>query len=151
MSPAPRREPGYKGAVRIPPLVGWRLAVILLGYAAATLLVQALDGGLAGEPRPLGGSHFAFGLVLAMTVMPGPLLGLFVTPASGERLRGLAVGGCGVTAFVALLGGIYLGKRLGGEGPAGAGAWVAIAWCALALPLAGVDFLRLRRGDPPPG
>jgi hypothetical protein len=134
--------------VKVPPLLAWRIAVVALGLVAATLLVRALDRGLSGGERPLSGSHLAFGSLLALTVMPGPLLGFFATPRSGVRLRGLAVGGAATTAFAALLGGAFLAPRLFGPGPAGLAEGIAFAWCALALPLAAADFLRLRRGDP---
>jgi len=148
LSPAPPRARGYKGGMKASPLLLWRLAVIGIGLVSSTLLVRALDQGLVGEPRPLSGSHLSFGAVVALTVMPGPILGLFATPGSGEKLRGLAAGGSGMTAFVALLGGVLLGRRLFGEGPAGAAEGISFAWCVLALPLAAVDFLRLRTGAP---
>ena len=122
-----------------------RVGVVLLGGVAATLLVQALDRGLSGEPRPLVGTHAAFGAVLAITVMPGTILGFFVGPSSGERARGLAVGGSGVTAFAALLGGAFSYRRVA-EGGVSIVEGLTLAWAVLALVLAATDYFRLRVG-----
>ena len=129
----------------IPPLLLFRGAVVLAGAAAATLLVRALDQGLADEARPISTSHLAWGAVLALTVMPGPILGFVVGPGSGEKARGLAVGGCGVTALAALLGGAFAMKRFGAAGLFSVEG-LTVSWCALALALAAIDFVRLRRG-----
>jgi hypothetical protein len=119
-----------------------RWAVLGLGLAAGPLLVRGLDQGFAGAPRDLGAGHVLLGVVVALAAQPGPLLGLFVTPASGEKARGLAVGGSAVTALCALFAGALLFRRA---------AWgltegVTLLWAASALPLAAVDFLRLRGG-----
>ena len=132
--------------MKMSPLAILRLAVVASGAVAGVLLVRALDAGLAGEARDLDTGHAAAGLVLAAAVMPGPILGFFVTPASAEKARGLAVGGSAVTALAALLGGAMLYGRLSGRGGGGATEAIAFGWCALALPLAAVDFFRLRRG-----
>jgi hypothetical protein len=128
-----------------PPLLLFRAAVVLLGLAAGTLLVQALDSGLADEDRPLSAAHASWGALLAVTVMPGPLLGFFVGPGSGAKARGLAVGGCGVTAFAALLGGVFAFRRIGAAGALSVET-LTTGWAALALALAAIDFLRLRGG-----
>ncbi len=85
---------------------------------------------------------------MAAVAQPGPILGLFVTPGSGERARGLAVGGCVMTALVALFAGALLWSRVSGPRGADLAEGVTLLWAALALPLAGVDFLRLRGGPP---
>ena len=73
------------------------------------------------------------------------LLGFFVGPGSGEKARGLAVGGCGVTAFAALLGGVFAFRRIGTAGTLSVET-LTTAWAAFALLLAAIDFLRLRGG-----
>ena len=132
--------------MRVTPAAALRLGVVALGAASGVLLVRALDQGLAGDPRALGGGHLALGLVAAAAVMPGPILGFLVTPKSSERARGLAVGGSGVTALAAVFGGALLYGRLFLRPGAGITEVVAFGWCVLALPLAAIDWLRLRRG-----
>ncbi len=124
----------------------YRFVVLGLGLACGPLLVRALDQGFAAAPRDLSGGHVALGAVVAIVAQPGPILGLFVTPASGERARGLAVGGSVVTALAALFAGALLYRTLFvlREGSFAAGA--TFLWAATALPLAAVDFLRLRGG-----
>jgi hypothetical protein len=150
-APSPRR--GYNGTMRIGFPGGLRIGVIALGLAAAPLLVRALDRGLAGAERELSAGHLLLGLLVAAVAMPGPILGALARPGSGERLRGLAVGGAAVTALAALLAGAILYRRLFVAGGAGATEVLAFAWAVLALPLAALDFLRLRGGgegtDPP--
>lgn len=132
--------------MRIAPLTALRLATVALGAAAGPLLVRALDQGLAGEPRPLTFVHFLLGVLVAAVVMPGPFLGMVVDPDSGEKPRGLAVGGSAVTAFVALLSAGLLWGRIFVRRDAGLPEVLAFSWAVLALPLAILDFVRLRRG-----
>jgi hypothetical protein len=124
-----------------------RAATLAAGAVAGPLLVRSLDAGLSGAERPLGAGHVAAGLAAAAAAMPGPILGLLVTPASSERARGLAVGGSAVTALAALFAGAMAVRAL--RAPGGAAGWVeaaALAWALAALPLAAADFLRLRGG-----
>ena len=139
-------RPRYKRAVHPILLRVLRVAVLALGAAAGVVLVRALDAGLAGAPRDFGASHLAFGVLLALAVMPGPILGLFTAEASPPRLRGLAVGGSAVTAFVAALGGAMTVRALRSGRAQDAGLALVLAWCLLALPLSVVDILRLRKG-----
>jgi hypothetical protein len=132
-------------------LRAFRFAVIGLGLAAGPLLVRALDRGLAGGERDLGAGHVALGVLVALVAQPGPVLGLLVGPGSGERARGLAVGGSAVTALAALFAGALLYRRIFVSHEGGAPEIVTFAWAVLALPLAVVDFLRLRgTGTTPP-
>jgi hypothetical protein len=142
-------------SARRPILLAWlRIAVVLVGVAAGTLLVRALDQGLARGAaegaiveRALTAGHFLFGMVLALAVSPGPPSCLFVGLESGEKSRGLAFGGCVVTAFVAMVGGAFLWQRgVAPENGGGPAAWLGLAWCALALPVAVVDAIRIRFG-----
>src|SRR5262245_27203 len=94
------------------PLHLLRTGVVLLGALAGVLLVRALDEGFQGGSRPLDFGHLALGLLMAAVVMPGPLLGYLVTPASSENARGLAVGASAVTGLAAALGGAMLMRRL---------------------------------------
>jgi hypothetical protein len=121
-----------------------RFTVLGLGLAAGPLLVRALDQGLAGAPRGFTAGHLGLGVVVALVAQPGPLLGLFVTPESGEKPRGLAVGGCAVTALAALFAGALLYRRIFVLHDGGMAEGLAFLWAATALPLAAVDFLRLR-------
>ncbi len=132
--------------MRAGPLGTLRIAVLALGFTAGPLLVRALDRGLAGAPRPFTAGHLLLGALVAAVAQPGPLLGLLVTPSSGAKPRGLAVGGCAVTALAALFAGTLLFSRVfvGREGGLPEG--VTLLWAVAALPLAGVDFLRLRGG-----
>lgn len=132
-------------------LGAYRTLLVLLGLAAGVLLVRALDAGLSGESRSLSVGHAALGVVLGAAVMPGALLGYAVGPRSSDRLRGLAVGGTAVTALAALVGGALLWNRVFGDRPAGATEVTALAWCAAALPLCLIDWLRLRIGGALPG
>ncbi len=127
-----------------------RGTVLVLGGVSGPLLVRVLDEGFARADRPLGAAHLAFGLALAAAVMPGPLLCAFVDAGSAARLRGLAFGGCVVTAFVALLGGAFLWRAATASAPGGAAtaAWTGLAWCAMALPVAAADGIRVRWGRP---
>jgi len=137
---------GYKSPVRVSLPAAARCLTLGLGEVAAVLLVRVLDEGLARDLRPLDAGHLAAGLLLAAAVMPGPILCSVVSPASGARARGLAFGGCVVTSFVALLGGALLARRvLGGPGT-DATSVLALAWCAVALPTAAADALRMRAG-----
>jgi len=122
----------------------FRFAVIGLGLAAGPLLVRALDQGFAGTDRGLTPGHIALGVVVAAVAQPGPILGHFVTPDSGERPRGLAVGGAAVTALAALFAGALLYRRLFVLHEGGWAGGLTFLWAATALPLAAVDFLRLR-------
>ena len=121
-----------------------RFTVLGLGFVAGPLLVRALDQGLAGVPRGFTAGHLALGALVAAVAQPGPLLGLFVTPESGERPRGLAVGGSAVTALAALFAGALLYRRIFVLHDGGFGEGLSFLWAATALPLAAVDFLRLR-------
>ena len=148
-----------------------RFTVLGLGFVAGPLLVRALDQGLAGVPRGFTAGHLALGALVAAVAQPGPLVGLFVTPESGERPRGLAVvgadrapppapppggrlpgggarapavGGSAVTALAALFAGALLYRRIFVLHDGGLAEGLAFLWAATALPLAAVDFLRLR-------
>jgi hypothetical protein len=131
-----------------------RTCVLVSGAVAGVLMVHALDEGLGRRAIALGAGHVAAGLTLAVAVMPGPLLGAFVSPASSDKARGLAFGGSAVTAFTATLGGALLLTRWGRDG-ATLETGISLGWCALALPLAALDAWRVRLGagdpDAPPG
>lgn len=133
------------------PLAVTRAALVAVGTFAGVLLVRALDRGLRGTDVELGAGHVVFGILVGLAVMPGPILAFFVGPGHSERARGLAFGGCVVTMFAALLGGAMLWHRLFGTepGPATPAEWLALAWCALALPVAGIDAVRVRFGGGP--
>src|SRR5689334_348379 len=118
-----------------------RFAVLVLGFAAGPLLVHALDRGLAGAPRAFTAGHLLLGLVVAAAAQPGPLLGLVLTEESGERARGVAVGGSVVTALTALFAGALLARRVFVLGEGGVTEWTTLAWAAGALPLAALDAL----------
>ena len=132
--------------MKVTPVTALRIVVVALGCVAGPLLVRALDPGLAGTARTIGFGHVASGLLLAVAVMPGPLLGLFVTPRSSEKARGLAVGGSAVTALAAAFAGAVLFRRMSGGDSTGPTEVISLGWCVLSLPLAALDFLRLRRG-----
>jgi hypothetical protein len=134
-------------------LGAWRIGVVSMGFVVAPLLVRALDQGLAGSPRDFTAGHLLLGLLAGTAAQPGPILGAFVKPASGEKPRGVAVGGSVVTALLALFAGALLWRRVFVLGQGGFTEVLALAWSAAALPLAAVDFLRLRGGpgqDPAP-
>lgn len=121
-----------------------RFAVLGLGCAAGPLLVRALDQGLAGAPRGFTAGHLGLGLLVAAVAQPGPILGLFVTPGSGEKARGLAVGGTAVTALASLFAGALLYRRIFVAHEGGWAEGAAFLWAVAALPLSAIDFLRLR-------
>jgi len=125
-------------------LQAFRFTVLGLGLVAGPLLVRALDQGFAAAPRDLAAGHLALGLVVALVAQPGPILGLFVTPDSGEKPRGLAVGGSAMTALAALFAGALLYRTIFVLHEGGFAAGVTFLWAVTALPLAAVDFLRLR-------
>jgi hypothetical protein len=125
-------------------LRAFRWTVLGLGLAAAPLLVRALDQGLAGAPRDLSAGHLLLGFLVALAAQPGPILGAFVTPESGEKARGLAVGGAAVTALAALFAGALLYRRIFVAREAGFAEGVTFLWAVGALPLAALDLFRLR-------
>jgi hypothetical protein len=132
--------------MRVGPLASLRIAVLALGFTAGPLLVRALDRGLAREPRPITAGHLLLGTLVAAVAQPGPLLGILVKPSSGEKARGLAVGGCAVTALAALFAGTLLYSRIFVVRDGGLPEGVTFLWAVAALPLAALDFLRLRGG-----
>ncbi len=132
------------------PFVVLRGAALGLGAIAGVLLVQALDEGLSHAAQPLSAGHALAGLVLALVVTPGPILACFVGPTSGEKARGLAVGGCTVTGFVALVGGTMLLLRARAPMDRDLTVYVALGWCAVALASTVGDGVRIWRGAPPP-
>lgn len=144
-----RRSPVQNGRMKVGPLGILRSVVLLAGAAAGVMLVRALDAGLAGSPRALATGHLLLGIVLAAAVMPGPILGAFLAGGSSEKARGLAVGGSAVTALAAVLGGAFLWPRVTGADPTPFESYLALGWCVLALPLAAVDWWRLRGGERP--
>lgn len=123
-----------------------RFAVLGLGLVAGPLLVRALEEGFAAAPRELAAGHIALGVVVAAVAQPGPILGVFVTPESGDKARGLAVGGSVMTALAALFAGALLYRTLFVLHEGNVAAGITFLWAAAALPLAAVDFLRLRGG-----
>lgn len=125
-------------------LTAFRFTVLGLGLVAGPLLVRALEEGFAAAPRSLSVGHLALGVVVAAVAQPGPILGVFVTPESGERARGLAVGGAVVTALAALFAGALLYRSLFVLHEGNFAAGITFVWAVAALPLAAVDFLRLR-------
>jgi hypothetical protein len=137
--------------VRIARFSGFRLTCVLAGFVAATLLVRALDEGFSRQPRPLTLFHALFGLLTALVAGPGTVLAIFVTPASSEKARGLAVGGCMVTALLALVAGTI--GWLHRSAPDNDVHIALLVWAAIAFPIAALDAFLLRRGsaEPPSG